>query len=104
VDGNPSAWHREVAQVGFVGRDAGVEVIEADGWEEVVGAVAVGEASRGLWLLPKAEARVRSSRVGKVGIARGGSRQEGTSCSTCRGGSAHITRRNPVLQIAISKC
>jgi hypothetical protein len=44
VNGNAAAGHGEVAQVGFVGGDAGVEVIEADGWEEIIGTAAVGGA------------------------------------------------------------
>jgi hypothetical protein len=77
-----------------------VELIEADRREEVVGPAGVGEAVRGLWLLPKAEAGVRRSRAGKVevGVARRGRGQEGTSGRTCRGGSARITRRIPVLR------
>jgi hypothetical protein len=82
-----------------------VEVIEADGWEEIIGTAAVGGAVGGVWwLLPKAEAGVRSSRVGKVGVARRGSGQEGPSRNTCRRGSTHIAGGCPVVQIAISKC
>lgn len=51
----------EVAESGFVGGDAGMEVVEVDRGQEIVGAAAVGEILGAVRLLPKAEARVGGS-------------------------------------------